>query len=41
VVFKELSAQFDAIKQRFDAALKSGLDAFNAAAAAQGQSPVQ
>src|SRR5580693_3364897 len=41
VVFKELSGQLDAIKQRFDAALKSGLDAFNAAAAAEGQSPVQ
>ena len=41
VVFQELSARLDAIKQRFDAVLKSELEAFNAAASAQGQAPVK
>ena len=40
-VFKELSAELDAIRQRFDAILKTDLETFNGAASAQGQSPVQ
>ncbi len=41
VVFQELSARLDAIKQRFDAVLKSELASFNAAASAQGQAGVK
>ena len=41
VVFKELSAQLDAIKQRLDQILKTDLAAFNSAATAAGQQPVK
>ena len=41
VVFKELSAQLDAIQQRFDQVVKTDVNTFNAAAAAQGQAPIQ
>ena len=41
VVFKELSAQLDAIKQRLDALLKNDLEQFNQAATKAGQSAVK
>jgi photosystem II stability/assembly factor-like uncharacterized protein len=41
VVFKELSAQLDAIKQRLDTLLKNDLEQFNQAAAAAGQAVVK
>ena len=41
VVFKELSAQLDAIKQRLDAIMKNELIQFNSAASAQGQTPIK
>jgi photosystem II stability/assembly factor-like uncharacterized protein len=41
VVFKELSAQLDAIKQRLDTLLKNDLQQFNQAAAASGQAVVK
>ena len=40
VVFKELSALLDAIKQRYDEILKNDLAAFNRAAIAEGQTPI-
>ena len=41
VVFKELSSQLDAIKQRLDAILKNDLSQFNKAATAAGQAAIQ
>ena len=41
VVFKELSAQLDAIRQDFDAILQSDLANFNHAATSQGQPPIE
>jgi photosystem II stability/assembly factor-like uncharacterized protein len=41
VVFKELSAQMDAIKQRLDAILSSDLSTFNTAATAAGQPAIR
>ena len=41
VVFRELSARLDAIRQRLDAIMKVDLGEFNSAAAAQGLGAIE